>query len=174
MRVRPGPTTPVLNWNYMKDLLLSKDLTRLKELEWIDERTFRFLDSKVKMDGQKVCFASYPRSGNSFLRRFIESITGIVTGSDIGLEIVLNLQTCGLPGEAHCNEDNVWITKTHGCLNTNFSPSFTANKLILLYRNPFDVIPSFATLYNTFSHSFVPKEKYHIDLPDYWDWWVRT
>lgn len=53
MRVRPGPTTPVLNWNYMKDLLLSKDLTRLKELEWIDENggTFRFLDSTVKMDG---------------------------------------------------------------------------------------------------------------------------
>ena len=93
MRIRPGPTTPVLNWNYMKDLLLSKDLSRMKELEWIDANggTFRFLDESVKMDGQKVSFVSYPRSGNSFLRRFIELITGVVTGSDIGLELTLNL-----------------------------------------------------------------------------------
>ncbi len=105
-----------------------------------------------------MSFVSFPRSGNSFLRRFIEQITGIVTGSDIGLDIVLNLQTCGLAGEAHCGEDNVWITKTHSCLNTNFSPMFGANKMILLMRNPFDIIPSFATLLNTGSHSFSPKE----------------
>ena len=53
LRIRPGPTTPLVNWNYLKDLLLSKDLSRLKELDWINENggTFRFLDSKVKMDG---------------------------------------------------------------------------------------------------------------------------
>lgn len=176
MRVRPGPTTPVLNWNHMKDLLLSKDLSRVKELDWIAEKggTFRFLDSSVKMDGQKVSFVSYPRSGNSFLRRFIELITGIVTGSDIGLELTLNLQTCGLAGEAHCNEDNVWITKSHSCMDTNFSPIFGANKMFFLMRNPLDVIPSHCTLLNTTSHSFVPKEKYHEDLPEYWQWFIET
>jgi hypothetical protein len=37
----------------MKDLLLSKDLSRLRELDWIEENggTFRFLDQSVKMDG---------------------------------------------------------------------------------------------------------------------------
>ena len=41
-------------------------------------------------------------------------------------------------------------------------------------RNPLDVIVSFATLCNTFSHSallpFDVSEKY----PEWWDWWVKT
>ncbi len=93
MRVRPGPAPPIVNFNQMKELWLSKDLSRVKELEWIEENggTFRFLDTKVPMEGNKVSFVSYPRSGNSFLRRFIELISGVVTGSDIKMDIVLNL-----------------------------------------------------------------------------------
>ena len=159
----------------MKDLLLSKDLSRIKELDWISENggTFRFLDNKVDMDGNRVSFVSFPRSGNSFLRRFIEMITGVVTGSDIGLEITFNLQVCGLMGEGHCNEDNVWITKSHSCLDTQFSPIFGANKMFLLMRNPLDVIPSHCNLMNLQSHSLIPKEQYHKDLPEYWQWFVE-
>jgi hypothetical protein len=84
LRIRPGPTTPTVNFNYLKDLLLSKDMSRMQELDWIDENggTFRFLDSTVNMDGNRIAFASYPRSGNSFLRRFLEMITGVLSGAD--------------------------------------------------------------------------------------------
>lgn len=100
-------------------------------------------------------------------------ITGVVTGSDIGLEITFNLQVCGLMGEGHCNEDNVWITKSHSCLDTQFSPIFGANKMFFLMRNPLDVIPSHCNLMNLQSHSLIPKEQYHKDLPEYWQWFVE-
>ena len=35
MRIRPGPDTPVVNFNYLKELLLSKDFSRSGELDWI-------------------------------------------------------------------------------------------------------------------------------------------
>jgi hypothetical protein len=76
-------------------------------------------------------------------------------------------------GEGHCNEDNVWITKSHSPMDTEFSPIFGANKMFLLMRNPLDVIPSHCTMMNLGSHSMVPKEEYYKDMPDYWDYYVR-
>jgi hypothetical protein len=40
-----------------------------------------FLDGKV--DVPQICFASLMRSGNTFYRKLIESITGLVSGSNI-------------------------------------------------------------------------------------------
>lgn len=34
-KVIPGPETPKLNFNYIQELLLSKDISRNSELEWI-------------------------------------------------------------------------------------------------------------------------------------------
>ena len=31
---------------------------------------------------ERVCFASYPRTGNTLLRSFVQGISGITTGSD--------------------------------------------------------------------------------------------
>lgn len=45
----PKPETPVTNFNQLRDLLLSKDLSRMQELEWIDEGVYRFLDGTVPM-----------------------------------------------------------------------------------------------------------------------------
>jgi hypothetical protein len=36
MRMVPVNGTPVLNFDYIRNLLLSKDLSRLEELKWID------------------------------------------------------------------------------------------------------------------------------------------
>ena len=30
-----------------------------------------------------VLYATFPRTGNTFLRKYLESITGVVTGSDM-------------------------------------------------------------------------------------------
>ena len=45
--------------------------------------------------------------------------------------------------------------------------------MLVIARNPIDVIPSFANLTNTQSHSLQVNESYHVDFPDYWEQWVR-
>ena len=63
------------------------------------------------MDGNRVALCSYPRSGNSFARSYLEKITGITTGSEAKSD--LTLQIIGLIGEGHSADDRVWINKTH-------------------------------------------------------------
>ena len=41
------------------------------------------------MNGNRVAFTSYPRSGNSFLRKILEQVTGVFTGSDLSLDQVI-------------------------------------------------------------------------------------
>ena len=61
--------------------------------------------------GNRVTLASFMRSGNTFLKRFLERITGITTGSEFKFDTLL--QMVGLLGEGHCSTDRVWITKSH-------------------------------------------------------------
>ena len=82
LAIRAGPDTPTLNFKYMKELYLSKDLSRNSEFNWMELENNRFLDGKVDMSEHSVTFSSYPRSGNTFLRRYIESITGVTSGSN--------------------------------------------------------------------------------------------
>lgn len=79
-----GPGTPTLNYKQLKSLLLSKDLGRNREFDWLQGRNFRFLDGEDLGDNQ-VAFVSAPRSGNSFLRCFLEEITGVLTGADLNI-----------------------------------------------------------------------------------------
>ena len=173
--IQPGPDTPVVNFDYLKELLLSKDLSRGKELEWIgkDAAKFRFLDGKVDMSGNKVAFCSYPRSGNSFLRNYLETITGIATGSDIYIEITVSLQIMGMLAESHAATDNVWITKTHHPWESVTPTKFNGNKCIFMMRNPIDVIPSLASLGMLMSHSLQPDQEYHVDHPVWWHKFVK-
>ena len=74
--------------------------------------TGRFLSQGL--NHEKVVLVSYPRSGNSFLRRLLETRFGIVTGSDSRPNRTLSesLLRCGFRGEGIC-DDSVWIVKTH-------------------------------------------------------------
>jgi len=56
-----------------------------------------------------------PRTGNSFLRRILELITGVYTGSDMQIKLTLQGVFAGrLAGEETVSHDNlVWVTKTH-------------------------------------------------------------
>ena len=85
----PTKDTPVVNFEWLKDYLLSKDLSRMDELDWVDREEFRHLDGQVNLykTGDRVSFQSYPRSGNTFLRRFLEQITGVYTGTDMDMKI---------------------------------------------------------------------------------------
>jgi len=57
---------------------------------------------------------SYPRSGNTLLRAYLERIMGLVTGSDVDIKRKLNsaLLELGMVGEGLVDE-RVWIVKTH-------------------------------------------------------------
>lgn len=93
----PKPDTPTINFDEFKRLMLSKDLSRLSELDWIDKkiewrsRIFqqRLLDGKVDMTGNRVALSSYPRAGNSLTRSYLEKITGITTGSEAKSDVTL-------------------------------------------------------------------------------------
>ena len=92
----------------MQEILLSKDLERDKELEWIANcKGLRFLEeTDLLQSGQAVAFASMARSGNSFLRRIIESLTGVFTGSDMNIDVTCHLWFGGrLGGEETVQSD---------------------------------------------------------------------
>ena len=98
LRLVPGPLAPVVNFNKLKELLLSKDLSRVSELAHADQGEFRFLDRKVNLTGNMIAFQSFARCGNTFLRRFLEQITGIFTGSDMNITQTFNEAMMGLMG----------------------------------------------------------------------------
>ena len=160
--------------------MCSKDLSRIREFEWIDHQVDkggkifkqRFLDGLVDMTGNKVALTSYPRAGNSLTRSYLEKITGITTGSEAKSD--LTLQLIGLIGEGHSADERVWINKTHFPLAAPFFVNrFDVNKQIYLMRNPLDVIYSVANMVNTFSHELVPNEEYHTEFPEFWDDWIN-
>lgn len=91
---------------------MSKDLSRVPEYEKLLQGECKFLDQKSEMIGNRVAFSSFPRTGNSFLRKIIEQITGVFTGSDMPIAMTLPFQQQGLLGE-ETYDNSVWITKTH-------------------------------------------------------------
>ena len=171
-RIVPGPDTPVKNFKEVKELLLSKDLSRDAEFS---KDELHFLDGKVGMRGNMVAFQSFPRCGNTFLRRFVEQITGIHTGADMNIQHTFHEAMMGLLGQEHVfSERRIWIAKTHYPLQTGDECVFGAQKMFCVVRNPLDVIPSFAYLVHTRSHSLVPNEKLHEEFPEWWTEWSKT
>jgi hypothetical protein len=104
--------------------------------------------------------ASYPRSGNTLIRSYIEKITGVITGSDHNTHLKLNrdLFELGMAGEGVI-DDTVWVVKTHYPERIGHSP-LRINKCILLVRSPIDCIWSFFNMMCTQSHTqSIPEEK---------------
>ena len=78
-----------INLEEIKNIFLSKDMD---QYECIRDKYFkgqiRFLDGKID---EKIMYTSYPRSGNTLLRKYFETITGLATGSDQLLKFNLNV-----------------------------------------------------------------------------------
>ena len=140
-------------------------------MQWVwDEPDYRFLDGE-SIGARKVGFTSYPRSGNSFLRRYCEQITSLTTGSSIHTHTSTSLQIMGLKGEGHIG-DNAWIVKSHHPFEIKLSEKFTSGKTFICVRHPLDVFPSFAALCNTISHGNKTDFEFYRDYPEYWNWFV--
>lgn len=92
---------------------------------------------------EKILLASYPRSGNTLIRSYLERITSVITGSDHNLDLKLNrdLFELGMAGEGKL-DDTVWVVKTHYPERIGHSP-LRVNKCILMVRSPIDCIWSF-------------------------------
>ena len=86
--------------------------------------------------------SSYPRSGNTLLRAYLEKITGLVSGSDCDITKKLNqaLMHMGLAGEGLVDK-RVWVIKTHYPERYG-KTKFGAERCILLVRSPLDCITS--------------------------------
>ena len=171
----PGPDANVIDLNFLKTLLLSQNddenYRKLKKLTENDKCSF--LDPSIDQTGQRIAFQSFPRSGNTFLRRYIERITGVYTGADMCIDHTFHEAMMGLLGQNIVGDSNrVWITKTHKPQDIPNSKSFSASRMIVIARNPIDVFPSFAGLINLNSHSLEPEQQYHVDFPKFWDGWV--
>ena len=83
------------------EFLTSRNESDLSKYEQTKANLFahaRFLSGKP---AKAITYTSYPRSGNSFLRKYFENITGIATGSDQFMKFTLNtsLQYAGFKGE---------------------------------------------------------------------------
>ncbi len=63
---------------------------------------------------EKILLTSYPRSGNTLSRSYLETISRIYTGSDCDTRRPLNrhLLEMGLVGEGTV-DNKVWIVKSH-------------------------------------------------------------
>ena len=75
----------------------------------------RFLNGKGYFDQNSVALLSFPRSGSTFLRCYLETITGIATGSDAIIEDSFNLAMMGMLGQDTVSSDDkrAWITSTN-------------------------------------------------------------
>jgi hypothetical protein len=78
-----------INFNQLISILKSKDGTLFTENKWIWDGDFKFLDGQPIPT--KIAFNTYPRSGNSMFRRFLEQITGISTGATVHLHTATSL-----------------------------------------------------------------------------------
>jgi hypothetical protein len=110
------------------------------------------------LDGESidhVTFASFPRSGNTFCRKYLESILGIVTGSDNHSMMSLFTMGCLLPGfKGEFTVDNrVWVNKSHYPVMLPMASVHTASKVIVCARDPLDAIHSAFNLIYTLTHA---------------------
>ena len=80
-RVINLPETKTVNLSTLFEILKSHDPALLEANQWIFDGERRFLDRQSIPI--QVAYNSFPRSGNTMLRRFLENITGVTTGSNM-------------------------------------------------------------------------------------------
>ena len=68
-----------LNLLTVIQMLKSKDANEFEKSSWMWDGQSRFLDKKPLPS--KIAFCTFPRSGNSLMRKLLEQATGIATGS---------------------------------------------------------------------------------------------
>ena len=99
----------------------------------------------------KIAIASFPRCGNTMVRLYLEKLTGLHTGSD--METPLNFGSILKKKFLKEGCKNQPMVKTHFPCFINTDMNFTANKIILIVREPCAVVDSCYNLLMTNSHN---------------------
>ena len=84
--IKVNDENSTINFDKLTETLkkYSSQQESFESTRWMFEGGPKFLDGKVEMQPtNRVVYTSVPRSGNSFLRKYFEQITGVVTGSDV-------------------------------------------------------------------------------------------
>ncbi len=120
-----------------------------------------------------ILLASYPRSGNTLLRSYVEKIMGLWTGSDCDMDRPLNrqLQEMGMQGEGIV-DDSVWIVKSHFPERIG-TAEINTNKVIIITRSPIDSITSLFNMIGTSSHTESIDPKVFTEKAKLWDEFIR-
>mmetsp|Transcript_11080 Transcript_11080/g.16849 ORF Transcript_11080/g.16849 Transcript_11080/m.16849 type:complete len:293 (+) Transcript_11080:1450-2328(+) len=103
-------------------------------------------------DHDQTIMVSFPRSGNTMLRAYLEKILGVSTGSDgdIKAKLIGELMQRGLAGEGLVDK-RVFVVKSHYPERWG-RQRFYCERAILLVRNPIDSITSLFNMVCTGTH----------------------
>lgn len=161
-----------INLDELLALFRSKDIARYHEVKdhfFGSQARYTRCNAEEQMS---VMYATYPRSGNSLMRKHFENLTGIATGSDMVMKHGPNvaLQHCGFKGEG-IMDDRAWIKKSHYPLLFHFMKGFDAEIAVICTRNPIDCSPSLFYLIFTMTHVTSFKEK--LTEPPCWEYWQK-
>ena len=96
-----------------------------------------------------VLCASFPRSGNSMMRKYMENITGIATGNE---GLTTSLFYCGFKGEG-IYDDRVFLKKNHFPTTKLRYKYLECDYAVVCTRNPLDVLPSFFHMNTSMTHT---------------------
>jgi Sulfotransferase domain len=155
-----------VDYEHMRTTMLSKvaDLQRGGDMELINTlyksgkkrllRTTNPDGSRKAVKAPRVTYTSYPRSGNTMVRKYFESITGLATGSDQVMKFNLNvaLQYTGFMAEG-ITDDRIWMQKTHFPTKFPYQNAFGTQVLLCCVRNPLDVFVSEFMQIATMTHN---------------------
>ena len=116
---------------------------------------------------------SFPRSGNTLLRAYLEKIMGLTSGSDCDITKKLNkdLMMMGLAGEGLVDK-RVMIVKTHYPERYG-KTKFYAERAILLVRNPVDSITSLFNMVCTGSHNRSIHDEDYFKFSSLWSEFIQ-
>ena len=112
-KIRAGSAQAV-DLDFMLELLRSKDLDRYEQVK---DRYFTGCPAYTTGTAREqlaIVYATWPRSGNSLMRKYFENVTGTVTGSDMVLKHNPNvaLQYSGFLAEG-VTDSSTFFRKTH-------------------------------------------------------------
>lgn len=133
----------------------------------------KFFDAAENEDQDTCLMVSFPRSGNTLLRAYLEKITGLTSGSDCDITKKLNkdLMNMGLAGEGLVDK-RVWVVKSHYPERYG-KTKFYSERAILLVRNPLDCITSLFNMVCTGSHNKSISDNDFKKFPQLWSEFIQ-